>query len=34
MAEQWLRRFVAAISEPGFATGLVHVGFVVDKAAL
>jgi hypothetical protein len=35
-AVPWLRRLVAGISprRPGFDTGSVHVGFVVDKVAL
>jgi hypothetical protein len=35
-AVPWLRRLVAVLSPrwPGFAPGLIHVGFVVDKVAL
>jgi hypothetical protein len=32
----WLKRLVAGLSlrRPGFASGSIHVGFVVDKVAL
>jgi hypothetical protein len=35
-AVQWLRRLVTGLSprRPGFASGLTHVGFVVDKVTL
>jgi glycosidase len=35
-AVPWLRRLVAGLSprRTGFATGSIHVGFVVDKVAL
>jgi hypothetical protein len=36
MAVPWLKRLVAGLSQrrPGFATGSIHVGSVVDKVAL
>jgi hypothetical protein len=36
MAMPWLKQLVAGLSprRPGFATGSIHVGFVVDKVAL
>jgi hypothetical protein len=36
VAVKWLRRLVAGLSprSPGFAPGSIHVGFVMDKAAL